>query len=76
MGSLLCGFAPDLNTLIVGRAITGLVAASVGAATFTIIGYIAAPERRPIFLALSGAVYGIAAVLGPITGRALTSKAS
>ncbi|KAK6431951.1 hypothetical protein LTR95_011884 [Oleoguttula sp. CCFEE 5521] len=76
IGSLVCGVAKDPTTLIVGRAIAGLGASGVAVGIFTIIGFAVAPEKRPQLLGLTGAVYGIAAVCGPLLGGALTDKVS
>lgn len=73
LGSLLCGVAPNSTTFIVGRALAGLGAAGAAAGAFTIIGFIAEPEKRPALLGLTGAVYGISAVLGPIVGGAFAN---
>lgn len=74
VGSLVCGVAPNSTAFIVGRAIAGLGAAGVAAGAFTIIGFIAPPAKRPQLLGLTGAVYGISAVLGPIVGGAFANS--
>ena len=64
LGSLICGVAPNPMALIVGRAIAGLGGAGIGSGAFTIIGFIAEPQKRPALIGFTGATYGIAAVLG------------
>ncbi|KAL3440598.1 major facilitator superfamily-domain-containing protein [Aspergillus insuetus] len=76
LGSLICAVAKDPVTLIVGRAIAGVGAAGVVVGVFTIIGLISSPETRPQLLGLTGATYGIAAVLGPLIGGAFTDHVS
>lgn len=74
LGSLLCGVAPNSITFIVGRALAGLGAAGIAAGSFTMIGFSAPPAQRPVLLGLTGAVYGISAVLGPIVGGAFANS--
>lgn len=74
VGSLICGVAQNPTTLIVGRAIAGLGGGGITVGMFTIIGLIAAPEKRAQLLGLAGATYGVSAVLGPLIGGAFTDK--
>ncbi|KAF2651536.1 MFS general substrate transporter [Lophiostoma macrostomum CBS 122681] len=74
IGSLICGVAPGPTTLIVGRAIAGLGGSGVGVGVFTILGFVASPEKRPQLLGFVGATYGVAAVLGPLVGGAFTDR--
>jgi MFS family permease len=76
VGSLICGVAKDPVTLIVGRAIAGMGGAGVGTGVFTMIGLSTTPEKRPTLIGYVGAAYGLAAVLGPIVGGALTESVS
>jgi MFS transporter, DHA2 family, glioxin efflux transporter len=74
LGSLICGVAPGPTALIVGRAIAGVGGAGIGTGAFTIIGFIAEPQKRPALIGFTGATYGIAAVLGPLLGGAFSGK--
>ncbi|KAH8586190.1 major facilitator superfamily domain-containing protein [Bisporella sp. PMI_857] len=74
LGSLICGVAPGPTALIVGRAIAGVGGAGIGTGAFTIIGFIAEPQKRPALIGFTGATYGIAAVLGPLLGGAFSDK--
>lgn len=74
LGSLICGVAPNPTALIVGRAIAGLGGAGIGSGAFTIIGFIAEPQKRPALIGFTGATYGIAAVLGPLIGGAFSDQ--
>lgn len=61
-GSLICGTAPTSVALVIGRAIAGVGAGGLSSGCFIIIGYIAPPSKRPVFLGLLGASYGYVVV--------------
>lgn len=68
------GIAPTSTALIIGRAIAGLGAAGVGSGAFILIAFIAPPEKRPAYLGIIGAAYGISAVIGPLLGGVFTER--
>lgn len=74
VGSLICGVAPNSTALIVGRAIAGFGAASIGSGSYTIIAFSANAKRRPLFTGIIGTSYGVAAVVGPLIGGAFADK--
>ena len=76
LGSLICGVAPTSNALIVGRAIAGLGSAGVFNGGVIIISRTVPLVRRPIYVGIVGAMYGIASVAGPLMGGALTDHLS
>ncbi|KAE9366637.1 MFS general substrate transporter [Stipitochalara longipes BDJ] len=74
LGSLICGVAPTSTALIIGRAIAGLGAAGVGSGAFILVAFIAPPKKRPAYLGIIGASYGISAVIGPLLGGVFTER--
>lgn len=74
LGSLICGVAPSSTSLIIGRAIAGLGAAGVASGAFILVAFIAPPAKRPAYLGIIGASYGISAVIGPLLGGVFTEK--
>jgi MFS family permease len=76
IGSLICAVAPNSTTLIVGRAINGLGAAGIGTGAYTIIAFIAEPQKRAMFTGTIGISYGIASVAGPLIGGVFADKVS
>jgi DHA2 family methylenomycin A resistance protein-like MFS transporter len=72
LGTVVCGLAPDVPTLVVGRAVAGLGAALEVPASLAIL-TIAYPDtkERTRALGLWASCYGIAIVIGPTAGGAL-----
>ncbi|KAJ6579472.1 DHA14-like major facilitator [Mycena vulgaris] len=76
LGSLICGVAPNSNTLIVGRAIAGLGSAGIFTGALIIVANTVPLGKRPMYTGLIGAMYGIASVAGPLMGGAFTDRIS
>lgn len=64
---ILMALAPDLTWLVIGRAISGMTAASFSTAN-AYIADITPPERRAAAFGMMGAAFGIGFVLGPLMG--------
>ena len=76
VGSTLCGFAPDMVTLILFRALQGFGAGGVQPIAMTILGDIYTPTERARVQGLVSSVFGVAAVLGPSLGAFLVEHVS
>lgn len=76
IGNLICGIAPSSNTLIVGRAVTGLGAAGIFTGCVVGVQHVLPLQKRPMAIGLFGAVFAVASVIGPLLGGALTDVAS
>ncbi|KAL6716012.1 hypothetical protein ACLMJK_006974 [Lecanora helva] len=76
LGSLTCGVAKNSETLIAGRAITGLGGAGVVCGVYIIVAFVVPPAKQAAYLGLVGAVFSIASVAGPLLGGVLTDKIS
>lgn len=68
LGSLICGMAPSMEVLLVGRAVQGFGAGLAAAMSYTMI-RIVFPERLwgHAFALISG-VWGVATLIGPAIG--------
>jgi EmrB/QacA subfamily drug resistance transporter len=71
-GTVVCGLAPDVPTLVLGRAVAGLGAALEVPASLAIL-TVAYPDtkERTRALGMWASCYGIAIVIGPTAGGAL-----
>ncbi|KAF3401555.1 Efflux pump roqT [Penicillium rolfsii] len=74
LGSLICAVAPSSTVLIVGRAIAGVGTGGVSNGCFLLIAYSAPPRQRPTLIGMMGAMYGLAAIAGPLLGGVFTSS--
>jgi hypothetical protein len=76
IGSLISAVAPTSAALIAGRAISGFGASGIFTGALTTISTVLPLERRGLFIGLITAVYGVASIVGPLLGGALTDHAS
>lgn len=76
IGSLISAVAPTSAALIAGRAISGFGASGIFTGALTTISTVVPLARRGTFIGLVTAVYGVASIVGPLLGGALTDHAS
>jgi MFS family permease len=69
VGSAICGAAPDMESLIVGRVIAGVGGCGMYSGTLTYVSVLTSPEEKPAYLAGSTVMWGIGSVLGPVVSR-------
>ena len=74
IGSLICAVAPNMNTLIAGRAVQGAGAGAIFVTMMSLLSQVTSLKQRPAFAGIGGAVFGIASIIGPVVGGALTSQ--
>jgi EmrB/QacA subfamily drug resistance transporter len=70
--SLGCGFAQDITWLIVARVVQGMSSAGLQLMSQTIIARVTTPRERPRYMAIIGAAFPIAILVGPVLGGAIT----
>jgi len=73
IGSALCGAAPNSVAFIVGRAIAGLGSAGIMSGGIILMLNTLPLAKRPIWMGLFGAVFGVSSVIGPLLGGAFTT---
>ncbi|KAG6358211.1 hypothetical protein INS49_014095 [Diaporthe citri] len=75
VGSALCGAAPNVDALIVGRAIAAVGGAGIYMGVMTLIAATTTIRERPFYVGLTGLTWGIGIVLGPVIGGAFSISA-
>jgi len=76
VGSALCGLSQSFPELIAFRALQGLGGGGLMVSAQAAIGDVVAPRDRGRYQGLFGAVFGLATVIGPLIGGALTTGLS
>ena len=70
--SLACGFAADMAWLIAARVLQGMSSAGLQLMSQTIIARVTTQRERPRYMAMIGAAFPIAILVGPVLGGAIT----
>ncbi|KAG8888314.1 hypothetical protein FRB98_007972 [Tulasnella sp. 332] len=76
IGSVICGVAPSMNVLILGRAISGVGAAGISITFLVLIARITRIQHRAFMLSLMAGVLLVSTVIGPLLGGVLTDRVS
>lgn len=74
LGSVLCGFSWSVESLVIFRGVQGIGAGAIFPIALAVIGDLFGPRERGRYQGLFGAVFGIAAVLGPFLGGFITDS--
>jgi EmrB/QacA subfamily drug resistance transporter len=83
IGSLICGFSPEIadllnvsgiNVMIAGRAVQGLGAGGLISLALAVIGDVIPPRERGKYQGLFAAVFGVSSVAGPLLGGWFTDN--
>lgn len=67
-GSVLCGFSTSMGWLILFRAFQGLGAGAIMPLTATIVADVYPPKERAAIQGWLSSVWGVSAIIGPLTG--------
>lgn len=66
VGSALCGAAPNMTALIIGRVVAGVGGAGMYSGTLTYVSVCTTLQERASYMAGSTAIWGVGTVLGPV----------
>ncbi|KAL7626076.1 hypothetical protein AAE478_002846 [Parahypoxylon ruwenzoriense] len=72
--SALCGAAPNMNSMIVGRVWAGFGGAGMYLGTLNLSTALALPKEQPLYIGITGFVYGSGCILGPVVGGLLADS--
>ncbi|KAK2759174.1 hypothetical protein FQN54_003274 [Arachnomyces sp. PD_36] len=74
IGSALCGAAPNMNALIIGRVLAGMGGNGMYLGVMTLLSVNTSDRERPGYLSFVGLVWGVGTVLGPVVGGAFVES--
>jgi EmrB/QacA subfamily drug resistance transporter len=72
LASVGCGFARDFGWLIAARVVQGMSSAGLQLMSQTIVAKTTTPIQRPKYLAIIGAAFPVAILIGPVLGGLIT----
>lgn len=74
LGSVICGAAPSMDALIVGRVICGLGGAGLYTGVMVLFSVNTTEQERPTYFGITGISWGSGTCLGPIIGGAFSDS--
>jgi len=75
-GSALCGGAPNMNALIVGRVWAGAGGAGMYLGVLNLLAINTSLRERPIYMGLTGLVWGTGCILGAVIGGSFSDSSA
>ena len=76
IGSAICGAAPNMDALIVGRVIAGVGGCGIYAGGLNYVAVLTTNHERPLYLAGIYCIWGVGCVLGPVLGGAFAQSSA
>lgn len=75
-GSAICGAAPNVNALIIGRVLAGVGGSGMYSGCLTYISVTTSNTERPLYMAGVAVAWGAGTVIGPIVGGAFAGSSA
>ncbi|KAL1870692.1 hypothetical protein Daus18300_005012 [Diaporthe australafricana] len=75
-GSALCGAAPTMNALIVGRVLAGAGGTGIYLGGLNNFSALTSRQERGLYLTGTGFVWGLGAILGPVVGGGFSDSSA
>ncbi|TGO22018.1 hypothetical protein BPAE_0187g00070 [Botrytis paeoniae] len=75
-GSAVCGGAPNMPALIIGRALCGFGGSGAYVGVMTLLAASTTIHERPLYIGGTGMTWGLGTVIGPIIGGAFTDSSA
>ncbi|KAG9233585.1 major facilitator superfamily domain-containing protein [Amylocarpus encephaloides] len=76
LGSAVCGAAPSMDALIIGRAICGVGGSGMYVGVMTLLAATTTINERPMYIGGTGFTWGLGTVLGPVIGGGFSDSSA
>jgi MFS family permease len=76
IGSVICGAAPNMDALIVGRVLAGAGGSAIYIGELNYFTLLTGPKERGLYISLIGLFWSVGAVIGPVVGGAFSESAA
>ncbi|KAK2024716.1 MFS general substrate transporter [Colletotrichum zoysiae] len=76
IGSAICGAAPNMTAMVIGRVIAGLGGSGMYSGALTYIAMLTTEMERSRYVAGVSAVWGLGSVLGPVIGGGFSESSA
>lgn len=76
IGSAVCGAAPTMDVLIVGRVLAGAGGSGIYLGSLQYFAVLTTEKERGLYMSLIGVSWGVGAVLGPVIGGAFAESSA
>ncbi|KAH8812368.1 major facilitator superfamily domain-containing protein [Xylogone sp. PMI_703] len=76
IGSVVCGAAPNMNALVIGRVLAGIGAAGMYLGTLSLLSMYTTLKERVVYMGIVIPAWGSGTILGPVIGGAFADSSA